>query len=218
MDTQNFKDRILRLFPDFKKSNEFVEELLAASNTLDVPAGASILDTGDYIKVIPFLVSGLIKIYRVDAEGNEILLYYINSGESCIISITASLKNEKSSIKAYIEEDSTILAVPNNIFEKLLGKYNLLHNFTYDLFSSKYNQLLESIDNLVFTDMRSRLINYLKTESEVKNTRRISGLTHKKIAHDLSTSREVISRLMSALNKEKLLMLDGRTIVLGDEL
>lgn len=197
-----YKNDLLELFPDFKKSQEFIHELLEYGSIVDIKAGASLIEPGEYIKVIPFLMDGLIKIYREDSEGNEILLYYIKNGESCVISITSSLKDEKSSIKAHVEEDSKILVVPIDKFEYLLNKYNLLHSFTYDLFSTKYNQLINSIDSLAFTDMRTRLHNYLKNESKIKANAIIEGLTHKKIAKDLSTSREVVSRLLSALQKE----------------
>lgn len=187
---------------------------MGAGKIMDIKAGNTIIDSGDYIKVIPFLMDGLIKIYREDADGNEILLYYIKSGESCVISITASLKGEKSSIKAYVEEDSTLIAIPIKDFENLLNKYNLLHTFTYDLFNIKYNQLINSIDSLAFTNLRARLYNYLTNEAKSKETNVLVGLTHKKISTDLSTSREVVSRLMYALQKEGLIDISNKKITL----
>ena len=214
MSQQIYKTQILESFPEFKKSQSFIDELMGAGKIMDIKAGNTIIDSGDYIKVIPFLMDGLIKIYREDADGNEILLYYIKSGESCVISITASLKGEKSSIKAYVEEDSTLIAIPIKDFENLLNKYNLLHTFTYDLFNIKYNQLINSIDSLAFTNLRARLYNYLTNEAKSKETNVLVGLTHKKISTDLSTSREVVSRLMYALQKEGLIDISNKKITL----
>ncbi len=211
----SFKESVLSHFPNFQKSQDFSDELLAVGQVMEVTAGTILMNVGDYIRVIPFLMEGLLKIYREDAQGNEILLYYIKSGESCVISITAALKNEKSSIKAYVDEDSSLLAVPIQDFEKLLNKYNLLHNFTYDLFNLKYNQLIDSIDSLAFTDMRMRLMNYLTKVAQAKDTTEIEGLTHKKIAQDLSTSREVVSRLLNAFQKEGKIKLAHRKITLN---
>lgn len=210
----SFKETVLTSFPYFQKSQDFSDELLAVGKVMEVQAGTVLMNVGDYIKVIPFLMEGLLKIYREDDNGNEILLYYIKSGESCVISITASLKNEKSSIKALVDEDSTLLAVPTQEFEKLLSKYNLLHTFTYDLFNQKYNQLIDSIDSLAFTDMRMRLMSYLSMVAEAKGTKEIVGLTHKKIAQDLSTSREVISRLLNAFQKEEKIKILNKKITL----
>ena len=210
----SFKETVLTSFPYFQKSQDFSDELLAVGKVMEVQAGTVLMNVGDYIKVIPFLMEGLLKIYREDDNGNEILLYYIKSGESCVISITASLKNEKSSIKALVDEDSTLLAVPTQEFEKLLSKYNLLHTFTYDLFNQKYNQLIDSIDSLAFTDMRMRLMSYLSMVAEAKGTKEIIGLTHKKIAQDLSTSREVVSRLLNAFQKEEKIKILNKKITL----
>ena len=180
------QSKILSKFPDFKRSKEFSAKLMEYGNLMDIPKGTTILNSGEYIKVIPLLIEGLIKIYREDDEGNEILLYYINSGESCVISITTSIKDEKSTIKALVEEDSTILAVSKEKFLLLLNQYNLLHTFTYDLFNLKYNELINSIDKLAFSDTKTRLLNYLKTKAEHKESKILSGLTHKEIARDLS--------------------------------
>lgn len=199
-------------FPEFSKSEEFIDRLISCSSLLTIEEGNKILDVGSYIKIIPLLLNGLIKIYREDENGNEILLYYINSGESCVISITTCLKNEKSSIKAIVEEKSEILAIPSNDFLKLLSDYNLLHLFTYDLFNSKYNELIKSIDSLAFSNMKTRLLGYLKKESSNRQSKVIKGLTHKNIARDLSTSREVISRHLYALEKEGLITLNNKEI------
>lgn len=211
------QSKILSKFPDFKRSKEFSAKLMEYGNLMDIPKGTTILNSGEYIKVIPLLIEGLIKIYREDDEGNEILLYYINSGESCVISITTSIKDEKSTIKALVEEDSTILAVSKEKFLLLLNQYNLLHTFTYDLFNLKYNELINSIDKLAFSDTKTRLLNYLKTKAEHKESKILSGLTHKEIARDLSTSREVISRLLSALQKDGKLVISKKTITLSNK-
>lgn len=214
---EKLENRLKYTFPSFTKSEEFVNKFIESGKQMKVSAGTTIIDVGGYIKVIPFLIDGLIKIYREDAFGNEIFLYYITSGESCVMSITTCMNNEKGSIKAVVEEDSHLLAVPVDSFISLLNEYNLLQTFTYDLFRSKYNELIKSIDNLAFTDTKSRLVQYLRTECEVKGGDTISGLTHRKIATDLATSREVVSRMLSLLQREGLLKLEQRKIILLDK-
>lgn len=208
----NNQTDVVNSFPTFQSSNEFLDKLMEAGDIAEIPAGTTILDVDEYIRVIPFLIEGLIKIYREDEQGNEILLYYIKSGESCVISITTSLKDEKSSIKALVEEDSQLLVVPKDEFRKLLNEYNLLHTFTYNLFTAKYLELINSIDSLAFTNMRTRLLDYLKKEQAAKQTEKLVGLTHKKIAKDLATSREVISRLLNTFKKEGLIAIENKVI------
>ncbi len=215
MINDNHREEIIKSFPEFQKTQGFVDEVLELGKFIAVPKGNTIIDVDDYIKVIPLLMNGLIKIYREDDDGNEILLYYIKSGESCVISITSSIKYEKSSIRATTEEDSTIFAIPSHDFLKLLNKYNLLHTFTYDLFNVKYNELIKSIDCLAFSDMRTRLYHYLETKANLRDTKIITGLTHKEIAKDLATSREVISRLLYALSKDGKITIKNKEITLS---
>jgi len=209
----DIQEIVAKNFPDFRKSQQFMDKLIDCGQLLEVEKGTALLDSGQYVKVIPFLLNGLLKIYREDEDGNEILLYYINSGESCVVSITTSLKNEKGSIKALVEEDSQILAVPSKEFMSLLNEYELLHTFTYSLFLSKYNALIECVDSLAFTDKKGRLWRYLIQESEIKNSKSLK-LTHKSIADDLATSREVISRLLYALQREGKIELSNKQITI----
>ncbi len=203
-------------FPEFTKSEEFLSKIIDLGDVVEIPEGTAILNVGDYVKVIPFLVDGLIKIYREDDDGNEILLYYINSGESCVMSITTSIKDEPSSLKAMVEENSSMLLVPRDAFIALLKEFNILHNFVYDLFNSKYNELIKSIDSLAFTNTKTRVFDHLLRESEVKKSKVIKGLTHKSIATDLSTSREVVSRLLYALQKEGKIQISNKIITITD--
>ena len=211
----DLSELILSKFPDFNRSKEFVDKLTECSSLVNIPKGQVILDAGQYIKVIPLLIDGLIKIYREDDDGNEILLYYINSGESCVMSISSSLKDEQSSIKAIVEEDSHVLTVPRDAFVKLLSEYDLLNHFTYDLFNLKYNQLIKTIDSLAFSDTKDRLLNYLIQKLEMTESKIIKGITHRDIARDLSTSREVVSRLLYALQKEGKLYLNNKEITIN---
>ena len=208
----NVLEHIKEKFPDFLKSEQFLQKLENSGTLMEVPKDTTIVNVGEYIKVIPFLLEGQIKIYREDDDGKEILLYYINSGESCVMSITTCLKNEKGSIKALVAEDSLLMAVPKDDFIKLLNEFNLLQVFTYDLFRSKYNELIKAIDNLAFNDTSSRIKQYLLRESEIKKTKNLKGLTHKQIAQDLATSREVVSRILHLLQREGFLSLDNRMI------
>ena len=210
----DFRKAFRSKFPEFTKSEEFLNKIIELGNLVEVSEGTAILNVGDYVRVIPFLVDGLIKIYRQDDNGNEILLYYINSGESCVMSITTSLKDETSNLKAMVEEDSHMLLVPRDAFISLLKKFNLLHTFVYDLFNSKYNELIKSIDSLAFTNTKTRVLDYLLRESEVKKSKIIKGLTHKSIATDLSTSREVVSRLLYALQKEGKINISNKIITI----
>lgn len=188
-------------FPQLAKMPELKAELEDICSIHSFEAGTVILNQGAYIKVIPLLISGLVKIFKVEAEnGNEVLLYYIKPGESCVMSVTTLMKNNPSKVKAVIEEDSDIVIIPANKALEIAKKYPKWNEFIYDLFSLKFDELLQVVEILTFSNKDTRLLEYLKKEALLKNSKTINT-THQQIAYDLGSSREVISRLLKKLEQ-----------------
>lgn len=180
---------------------ELKEELISICSIHDFDAGTVILKQGSYIKVIPLLASGLVKVFKEEpVNGNEVLLYYIKPGETCVMSLTTLIKNEKSQIKAVIEKDSKVVVIPADKAIAMAKKYPKWNDFIFDLFSMKFDELVNVIEILTFSNKDIRLLEYLKKEGELKKSN-ILKTTHQHIAYDLGSSREVISRLLKKLEK-----------------
>lgn len=178
------------------------EELIAISSIHIFDPGTVILKQGSYVKVIPLLLSGLAKVFKEESEnGNEVLLYYIKPGESCVMSMTTLLHNTTSQVKAIIEEKAEVVVIPADKAMQVAKKYPRWNEFIYDLFNLKYQELLNVIEILTFSNKDARLFEYLKKESKLKNTNTLQT-THQHIAYDLGSSREVISRLLKKLEAE----------------
>lgn len=188
-------------FPSLFNYPELRQELNELCSVHQFPKGTELLHEGSYVKVIPLVVSGLIKVFKEDISGNEVLLYYIKPKESCIMSLTASLKNEASKIKAVVEEDAEVIALPANEVLHLSQKFPQWNAFAYDLFNLRFQELLDVVQLLTFSKKDKRLLEYLKKESEYKNTN-ILHLTHQEIANELGAAREVVSRLLKQLETE----------------
>lgn len=159
--------------------------------------GETLIDVGDYIKSMPLLLSGAIKIVRSNEKGNEVLLYFLEIGETCAMSLDCCLKNKKSEIKAIAETDSELLFVPIEKVEGLLLNKSW-RNFVFESYTTRFKEMLEVIDSLTFNDLNSRLKAYLKDKAIVTRSKVIS-ITHQSIADDLNTSRVVISRLLKKM-------------------
>ncbi len=201
-------------FPKLAKMPELKSELISISKIFEFEAGTVILKQGAYIKVIPLLISGLAKVFKEEAvNGNEVLLYYIKPGESCVMSLTALIRNEASKVKAVIEEDSKIVVIPADKALAIAKKYPRWNEFIYDLFNLKFEELLNVIETLTFSNKDVRLLEYLKKEASLKNTN-ILQTTHQHIAYDLGSSREVISRLLKKLETNGDIKLGQGTIEL----
>lgn len=194
MTTQEIKDK-LSFFND-----TLLQDILEASQIAQVPEKTELLREGQYIKVIPIVLEGLVKVYTRH-EDRELLLYYIQPSESCIMSYSASLKNTPSHIYAETEEDSTILLVPADRLPHLRRSYPDFSTMFIDLYNNRYRDLLDTIHHVLFDKMDKRLLDYLREKVRVRKQNPLK-LSHQQIAGELGTVREVISRVIKKLEAE----------------
>lgn len=183
-----------------------LEELKKVAKTATAKEGDVILDYGQIIRSMPIISKGVIKVYRMDEEGREILLYYVNASESCAMTFTCCMEQFPSEIKAVAEEDVEMLTIPIDVMDKWLMNYSTWKSFVMTTIRNRFNEMLHSIDQIAFHKLDERLVNYLKQKSTATKSK-LLNLTHDEIATDLATSRVVISRLLKKLeNDEKLLL------------
>ena len=180
----------------------FEEELLQDINSSgvfkEVPAGFKLMEIGEYIKSMPLLVSGSIKILREDNNGDELLLYYIERGDTCAMTLSCCIGQAKSQIRAVAETDTRLIMVPVQKMEEWMGKYKSWQNFIIQSYHSRMMELLEAVDTIAFLKMDERILKYLQDKAKVIGNDEIP-VTHQEIAHDLHTSRVVVSRLLKKL-------------------
>lgn len=185
---------------------ELLKEIELKGSFAKVKAGETILDYGQIVRVMPIIVSGIIKVSRMDEQGREILLYYVNSKESCAMTFTCCMEQFPSEIKAIAEDDVEMLTIPINVMDEWLMKYPTWKSFVMTTIRNRFNEMLHTIDQIAFQKLDERLINYLKQKSDTTGSSLIN-LSHEQIANDLATSRVVISRLLKKLENEKKLLL-----------
>lgn len=177
-----------------------VSEIMGFSILKTIPRDTEILRVGQYVKVIPLVVEGLIKVFS-RYEDKELLLYYIKPNESCIMSFAASLRNEPSRVFALTEEDTTALLLPVDRVSGWVKDFPELNTLFFQLYNQRYSELLETINHLLFEKMDKRLYSYLKEKVKLTNRNPLK-MSHRQIANELGTAREVISRVMKKLENE----------------
>ena len=182
----------------------FEEQLLVEIDKValikDFKDGDVIIDFGDSIKKMPLLLSGAIKILREDFDEGELLLYFIEKGDTCSMSMTCCIGESKSEIRAVAETDGQVIMIPVMYMEIWLGKYKSWRNYIFNSYNNRLKEMLNTIDNLAFMNMDQRLLNYLLEKSKINTSKQIN-ITHQEIAYELNTSREVISRLLKKLEQ-----------------
>lgn len=180
---------------------KLIEEIAAVSLLRDFKENDVLIDFGDYIKKMPLLITGAIKILREDFDEGELLLYFIEKGDTCAMTMACCMGDTKSEIKAVAETDGTVIMIPVYKMEEWLGKYKSWRTYVFNSYNNRLKEMLNAIDNLAFMNMDERLLNYLKDKVKINKSKEIHN-THQEIAYDLHTSRVVISRLLKALEKE----------------
>ncbi|WP_295336891.1 Crp/Fnr family transcriptional regulator [Flavobacterium sp.] len=192
---------------------KLLEEIAQVATLRTFEDGDILIDFGDYIKFMPLLLSGAIKILREDFDEGELLLYFLEKGDTCAMTMACCLGETKSEIRAVAETKGQVVMVPVAKMEEWLGKYKSWRNFVFDSYNSRLKEMLQAIDNLAFMNMDERLYNYLLDKAQINKTDFIQN-THQEIAYDLHTSRVVISRLLKALENEGKIKLHRASIEL----
>jgi CRP/FNR family transcriptional regulator, anaerobic regulatory protein len=177
---------------------ELIDEISESGSVNSIKAGDSIIEPGNYIKFIPVIVSGLLKVMRRDDEGNEILLYYIGKGETCAMSLHCCVAQSKSDILAIAEEDTVLLSIPVIKMEEWNRKYSSWSRFVMQAYNTRFTEILLAIDGIAFKKVDERLEQYLINLSELTKSQ-ILEVGHQQIADELHSSREVISRLLKIM-------------------
>ena len=180
---------------------DLLKEIINTSTEVTIPKDTVILKKGEYVKVLPITISGYIKVLH-QQEYKDLLLYYIQEGESCIMSFSAGLENGKSKVMAIAGEDTTALIVSIENVKVWLKKYPSINTLFYKLYNQRYEELLTTINDIVFLKLDERVLEYLKSKIDVSKTDSIK-LKHREIAEDLGSSREVITRVLKKLETEK---------------
>lgn len=193
-------DLIKSRFPQIH-NKELLENIEKYGILKEVKAGDVVMEYGQFIKSVPLILNGCIKVMRRDDEGKELFLYYLYPGETCAMSLTCCMANQKSEIRAVAEEDSEFIAIPIQYLDLWMHEYNDWKNLVMQTYSNRFRDLLNTIDNIAFRNMDERVEEYLFSKTQALQTSTIN-ITHQEIATELGTSREVISRLLKQLEKK----------------
>jgi len=190
---------------------DLIDEIARLSTMHSLSVDQSILGEGDYIRSFPMVLEGCLRVVRLSEDGNELLLYYLNSGEICSMSLTCCMGLQKSNIKMIAEEESVILTIPVDVPEKWMSEYKSWKEFMMYSYKHRFDELLSTIDAIAFMKLDERLIRFF--EDRYKSTgKTVFHGTHLDIAIQLNTSREVISRLLKNLEKNTPIVIGRNSI------
>ena len=192
---------------------ELLEEISRVATFAEVASEQELIQPGQYIKTMPLLLEGSIKILRPDAQGQHLLLYHLEQGETCAMTLNCCMGHTKSEILAVTETPVKLLRIPVQKMEEWLGNYRSWRNFVLNSYHRRMMELLESVDLIAFSNMEERLLSYLDEKQKLLKQDTFK-ITHQQIADDLYSSRVVISRILKKLENRGTLKLHRNAIQL----
>jgi len=192
------KQKIAQAFPYL--NSELVSEIEATAVKKEIPKGTEILREGQYVSVVPIVLDGLIKVFKQYKE-RDLLLYYIKPGESCIMSFAAGLRNEPINVFARTEENTTAILLSVEKISGWMSQYPDLNTLIFQQYNLRYGELLDTIHQVLFNKLDKRIYDYLKEKTDLLNKNPLK-ISHREIAADLGTAREVVSRVIKKLEHE----------------
>ena len=207
---------------DLKKSlpnltdPKLLNRLLEKGQLATFEPGKTLMEPGQFVKAVPLVLDGSIKIMRMDEDGKELFLYYLEAGETCALSLTCCSASRPSEIKAVVEEKVSVLFVPIQVHEQLVDEFKQWKDFVSSTYQHRFHEMLVVLDAIAFKRMDERLMSYIVTKMKQLKTNELHT-THQEVANELGTAREVISRLLKQLEKKKWIELGRNVIYIRDD-
>lgn len=193
--------------------DELLNEIVALGQLKSFKEDDILIDLDQNITHMPLLLHGAIRIMRDDDNDGELLLYYLEKGDTCAMTMSCCLGTKTSNIRATAETAGELVMIPVQKMDEWLAKYPSWRTFVFNSYQDRLDEMMRSIDNLAFKDSKGRLKNYLIEVASVNKSHTINK-THAEIAYEMNTSRVVISRLLKALENEGFLLQQRNSISL----
>ena len=206
------EERLRKIFPDIYEP-ETRKALVDHGHFMELKAGEVFMEIGGYIRNVPLVLSGLLKLERMDDDGNEMLLYYLKPGETCAMSLTCCMNEPRSTIRVTAEEDSELLAVPARMMDRLTEEHRSWKNFVMLTYQRRFDELLRTIDGVAFQNLDGRIEELLRNKARNSGSN-VLAITHQELAEQLNSSREVVSRLLKRMEREGMVKLGRQRIEL----
>jgi len=179
------------------------------------PKGRRILGgTGECLGLI-LIREGQLRAFITSSSGKEISLYRLLTYDVCILSVSCMIKNMNFDINVEVEKDCSAIVIPTPFFNELSENNLSVKNFSLELVSARFSEVMWVFDQYVFGSAAQRLAGFLLEQSRLEQSDTLK-VTHEFIANDLGTAREVITRLLKHFARDGLVTLSRGEITISD--
>lgn len=179
---------------------EFLKEIDQHAVIVNVKAKTEIVREGQKNKFIPFLIKGSVRVFTLN-DGRELVYYYIRNNDSCMMTFTSIFTDYVSRVYAVAEEDSEIMLIPVSVIHEWLIRFPEINRVFYNEYDKRFSDVMNMVNDAVFHRLDKRVLNYIRQQISLTGNNPVK-LTHREIASNLGTSREVVSRVLKKIENE----------------
>ena len=204
----DLRDELLKNYPFLKElENDVLEIILKRVLVSNYERGQNVFSNKDSCIGFSFILEGRLRIYKIGDDGKEVTLYRIGKGDSCFNTILCALTDSDEVSFADVEENAIIAILPMDLFKRYLINSNSFLKYMFRNLYNKFENVVEGFEKVTFSSIENRIIDYFNLKLANNNRAKIIYTTHEKIAADIGSSREVVSRSLKGLEKRGLLEL-----------
>jgi CRP/FNR family transcriptional regulator len=199
---------VTECLPDLGRS--LLDEIATFGIVKNLPAKEFVVRQGQLIRYLPVVINGTVKVYS-EEKGMQFLLYYIYPGATCIFSFANLFGKKQVEFSGITEEETLLLLIPVDKAREWLLKFPTFNEMILREYQKQYDDLLQTTKQITCYNLEERVLDYLKTKAQIQKNNSLI-ISHRDIAEDMATSREVISRLLKKMEKDKKILQQGRKI------
>ena len=200
---------LLERFPVFRQlPAQRLDSLLAEAQLLKAPAGSVLFDAAQPCRGFPLVLEGAVRVAKLAPNGREILLYRVEPGQGCILSGGCLLGHSDYTARGIAEQDVTLLSIPPAPFQELMLQVEPFRRFVFGMYGERLAEVMELVEEVAFRRLDERLAQLLIHRGPVIEA------THQKLADELGSVREIVSRLLRGFEERGWVKLERERITL----
>ncbi|MEZ5842715.1 MAG: Crp/Fnr family transcriptional regulator [Hyphomicrobiaceae bacterium] len=172
--------------------------LATSSGLVSLPAGSHVYGPGQAPHAYLLLLAGTVRVQQVSEGGREIVLYRVQTGESCALTTACLMSYEDYPAEAIAESDVVAAAIPRATFDELVARSDVFRRFVFQAFSTRLTDLFRIIEEVAFARLDIRLAQKLVERAHGSDE---VEATHGQLAAELGSAREVVSRTLGEFQR-----------------
>lgn len=156
---------------------------------------------------------GQLRAFILSETGKEVTLYRLFAWDVCLFSAACIMQNIQFDIHIGAEKDTEAFLVPPGLYARLIEENIAVSNFTNNLMSSRFSEVMWTLEQVLFKSFDARLAAALLAQANIEGGETLH-CTHEEIARNMGTAREVVTRMLKYFAGEGLVTLARGSITI----